>query len=142
MSAPVNRIVIVGAGHGGTQAALSLRQLGFEGEIIMIGREVEPTYERHPLSREYFAGDKPFEHLYIRPQEFWEDRRVTLKLDVWVVRVDVQRRAVGLDNGEAITFDALVWAAGGKQIPSAQSLPNEYRGPHSRSVKPPREDRT
>jgi 3-phenylpropionate/trans-cinnamate dioxygenase ferredoxin reductase subunit len=48
----------------------------------MIGRESEPPYERPPLSKEYFAGDKPFERLYIRPQEFWEDRRVTLRLGI------------------------------------------------------------
>jgi 3-phenylpropionate/trans-cinnamate dioxygenase ferredoxin reductase subunit len=116
---PVQRVVIVGAGHGGAQAALSLRQLGFEGEIIMIGRESEPPYERPPLSKEYFAGEKPFERLYIRPQAFWEDRRITLKLGVSVVRVDAQRKGVGLDNGEAISFDALIWAAGG----DARGLP-------------------
>ena len=119
MSAPVHRVVIVGAGHGGAQAALSLRQLGFEGEIIMIGRESEPPYERPPLSKEYFAGEKPFERLYIRPQEFWADRRVTLKLGASVVSVDAQRKTVGLDDGEALNFDVLVWAAGG----DARGLP-------------------
>jgi len=79
----------------------------------MIGRESEPPYERPPLSKEYFAGDKPFERLYIRPPQFWEDRHITLKLGVSVVRVDASRKTVGLDNGEDIAFDALIWAAGG-----------------------------
>ena len=39
-------IVIVGAGHGGAQAAIALRQHKFEGSILMIGRDSEPPYER------------------------------------------------------------------------------------------------
>lgn len=42
--------VIVGAGHGGAQAALALRQQGFTGSIVMVRREAEPPYERPPLS--------------------------------------------------------------------------------------------
>ncbi|WP_158250679.1 FAD-dependent oxidoreductase, partial [Novosphingobium sp. HII-3] len=48
-------VVIVGAGHGGAQCALALRQNGFEGTITVIGREPEYPYERPPLSKEYFA---------------------------------------------------------------------------------------
>ena len=54
-------IVIVGAGHGGAQAAIMLRQLKFEGSIAIVGEEPEIPYERPPLSKEFFAGEKPFE---------------------------------------------------------------------------------
>ena len=60
-------IVIVGTGHGGAQAAIALRQRGAEGRIVMIGRDTEPPYERPPLSKEYLAGDKPYERMLIRP---------------------------------------------------------------------------
>ena len=56
-------VLIVGAGHAGAQAGISLRQLGFEGSIGMIGDEKDPPYERPPLSKEYFAGDKSFERI-------------------------------------------------------------------------------
>jgi len=56
-------VVIVGAGHAGAQAAISLRQLGFEGSVAMIGDERDPPYERPPLSKEYFAGDKSFDQI-------------------------------------------------------------------------------
>src|SRR5687767_5394654 len=46
-------VVIVGAGHGGAQAAIALRQNGFEGSVLMIGREPDLPYERPPLSKEY-----------------------------------------------------------------------------------------
>ena len=71
-------VLIVGAGHAGAQAAISLRQLGFEGSIGMIGDEKDPPYERPPLSKEYFAGDKPFERILIRPAAFWEERKIDI----------------------------------------------------------------
>lgn len=106
MSAPVYRIVIVGAAHEGAQAALNLRQLGFEGEIIMIGRELGRSHRRLPLPKEYLPGD------HLMPQELRADQHITVKLGASVVRVDTQQKTVGLDNGDAINFDALIWAAG------------------------------
>ena len=70
-------VVIVGAGHGGAQCALALRQNGFEGTITVIGREPEYPYERPPLSKEYFAREKTFDRLHIRPPTFWAEKEVT-----------------------------------------------------------------
>lgn len=106
-------VVIVGAGHGGAQVALALRTNGFEGTILMIGRESEPPYERPPLSKEYLARDKEFERLYIRPPQFWVDKNVTLKLGTEVTAVDAAAHQVTLDDGSAVTYGKLVWAAGG-----------------------------
>ena len=71
-------VVIVGAGHGGAQCAIALRQNGFTGTIAMIGREPEPPYERPPLSKEYFAREKTFDRLYIRPPHFWDETTLWL----------------------------------------------------------------
>ena len=106
-------VVIVGAGHGGAQVALALRTNGFEGSILMIGRESEPPYERPPLSKEYLARDKEFERLYIRPPQFWVDKNVTLKLGTEVTAVDAAAHQVTLDDGSAVTYGKLIWAAGG-----------------------------
>lgn len=106
-------IVIVGAGHGGAQAALALRQQGFEGSIVMIGRESEPPYERPPLSKEYLAREKPFERLYIRPPQLWADKQVTLRLSTSVNAVDPAKKALTLSDGANLTYGALIWAAGG-----------------------------
>ena len=91
-----------------------LRQQGFAGTIALIGRETEPPYERPPLSKDYLAGEKPFERLYIRPITFWAERSVTLILGREVVTVDPDRRSVILDNGDAFSYTDLVWAAGGE----------------------------
>ncbi len=65
-------VVIVGAGHGGAQAAISLRQRNFLGSIAIICDEPELPYERPPLSKDYFASEKPFERIMIRPAQFWD----------------------------------------------------------------------
>ena len=106
-------VVIVGAGHGGAQVALALRTNGFEGSILMIGREIEPPYERPPLSKEYLARDKEFERLYIRPPQFWVDKDVTLKLGTEVTAVDAGTHQVTLGDGSAVSYGKLLWAAGG-----------------------------
>jgi 3-phenylpropionate/trans-cinnamate dioxygenase ferredoxin reductase component len=106
-------VIIVGAGHGGAQCAIALRQNGFAGSVTMIGREPEPPYERPPLSKEYFAREKTFERLYIRPPQFWEEKDIDLVLNTEVTAVDPKARQVSLSNGEAMQYGALVWAAGG-----------------------------
>jgi 3-phenylpropionate/trans-cinnamate dioxygenase ferredoxin reductase subunit len=106
-------IVIVGSGHGGAQAAIALRQQGFSGSILMIGRDPEPPYERPPLSKEYLAGEKPFERFLIRPPAFWEDKQVSLRPGTSVSKVDPQAKQLAVTGGEAISYGTLIWAAGG-----------------------------
>ncbi len=122
-------VIIIGAGHGGAQAAISLRQLGFEGSILMIGREPEPPYERPPLSKEYLAREKEFERLYIRPRQFWADKSVDLMLGAEVVFVDGSSRRVRLKDGAEISYGDMIWAAGGD--PRRLSCPGgDLKGVH------------
>lgn len=106
-------VVIVGAGHGGAQAAIALRQNAFEGSILMIGREPDPPYERPPLSKEYLAREKDFERLLIRPAHFWPEQRIELALGREVVAVDPAAKVLTLLDGERVRYGALIWAAGG-----------------------------
>lgn len=106
-------VVIVGAGHGGAQVAVSLRTQKFEGSIAIIGDEPELPYERPPLSKEYFAGEKEFERIQIRPAKYWDEREVTMLLGTRVVSVDPAAHIVTTDAGETIGYGKLVWATGG-----------------------------
>lgn len=106
-------VLIVGSGHGGAQAAIALRQHGFEGSIAMVSEEPDLPYERPPLSKEYLAGEKDFERLLIRPPAFWEERRIAMLLGIRVVAVDPAAHCVATAEGEAIAYGSLVWAAGG-----------------------------
>ena len=106
-------VVIVGAGHGGAQCAIALRQNGFAGSVAIIGREPEPPYERPPLSKEYFAREKTFDRLYIRPPAFWEEKQVELLLNREVVSVDPAAKQLTLSDGTRFGYGTLVWATGG-----------------------------
>lgn len=123
-------IVIVGTGHGGAQAAIALRQNGFAGSIAMIGRDSEPPYERPPLSKEYLAGEKPFERICIRPPQFWADKDIALHLRTAVVAVDAAAHEIVLSDESRIGYGQLIWAAGGD--PRRLSCPGaDLAGVHS-----------
>lgn len=106
-------VVIVGTGHAGAQAAIALRQQGFAGSILMLGRDAEPPYERPPLSKEYLAGEKPFERILIRPPQFWAERDIELKLRTNVSKINPAAKALTVSGGEAVSYGTLIWAAGG-----------------------------
>ncbi len=106
-------VVIVGAGHGGAQAAVMLRQLGFAGSIAVVGNEPELPYERPPLSKEYLAGDKSFDRILIRPESFWAERNVEMMLNTEVTAVDPAAKRLSFADGGSLEYGALIWAAGG-----------------------------
>ena len=119
-SSSVADIVIVGTGHGGAQAAIALRQQGHDDTIIMIGRDNAPPYERPPLSKEYLAGDKAFERIMIRPEKFWRDKGIELRLGSGVVEFDWMKHEVTLSDGSVIGYRKLIWSGGGdpRRLPS------------------------
>jgi 3-phenylpropionate/trans-cinnamate dioxygenase ferredoxin reductase subunit len=106
-------VLIVGAGHGGAQAALSLRQLKFAGSIALLGDELEPPYERPPLSKDYFSGEKSFERILIRPAPHWAQRQIELLPGRRVTAVDAAAHRVTLRDGTHIGYGTLIWATGG-----------------------------
>ncbi|WP_242187396.1 FAD-dependent oxidoreductase [Sphingomonas sp. CARO-RG-8B-R24-01] len=106
-------VLIVGAGHGGAQAAIALRQRKVDGTIALLGDEPELPYERPPLSKDYLAGDKPFERILIRPAAFWADRAITLLPGRTVVAVDPAAHCVTTADGATIGYRSLIWATGG-----------------------------
>ncbi len=110
-------IIIAGAGHGGAQTAIHLRQMGFTGSITLIGNEPELPYERPPLSKDYLAGDKPFERILIRPATFWADKSIDMRLGHAITDVDATGQRVTLGDGSAMTYGQLVWATGGDPRP-------------------------
>ncbi|MCP9221949.1 FAD-dependent oxidoreductase [Erythrobacter sp. LQ02-29] len=106
-------VIIVGAGHGGAATAIALRQKGFAGSIALITRENLPPYERPPLSKDYLAGDKPFERILLRPESFWADKDIALRLGEAVTDIDPLRREIALYDGTRLRYGSLVWATGG-----------------------------
>ncbi len=112
-------VLIVGGGHAGAQAAIALRMAKFAGTIAIVGEEPELPYERPPLSKEYFAGEKDFARLLLRPPHFWDERTISMRLGERVEAVDPAAHTVSTSSGATIGFGKLIWAAGGH----ARSLP-------------------
>jgi len=106
-------VVIVGAGHGGAQAAIALRQHKFGGSIAVIGDEPELPYERPPLSKEYISGNKTFDRILIRPASFWQERGVAMLLTRRVTVVEPEAHRVITGDDETIGYGQLIWATGG-----------------------------
>lgn len=92
-------VLIVGAGHGGAQCATVLRQAGFAGSVAVLGEELEPPYERPPLSKEYLSGEKTFDRLLTRPLAFWHEREIRLLAGHRVAAVDPQAHRVQCSDG-------------------------------------------
>jgi 3-phenylpropionate/trans-cinnamate dioxygenase ferredoxin reductase subunit len=123
-------VLIVGAGHAGAQTAITLRSLGFEGSIGLVGDEPELPYERPPLSKEYLSGEKPFERIQLRPASYWAEKNLILIQGHRVVSVHPAIHEVTLSNGTTLGYRNLVWAAGGD--PRSLSCPGaNLQGVHS-----------
>ncbi len=122
--------LIVGSGHGGVQAAVSLRQHGFTGSIGLVSDDRDLPYERPPLSKDYLSGAKPFERILIRPPEFWASRNIDLLLGNEVARLEANDKKVLCANGTAFGYGHLIWAAGGRPR-KMTCAGNELRGIHS-----------
>ncbi|MBN8814054.1 MAG: FAD-dependent oxidoreductase [Sphingomonas sp.] len=107
-------VLIVGAGHGGAQAAIALRQAKYAGSIAVVGDEPDLPYERPPLSKDYLSGDKTFERILIRPDAFWRERDVAMLLGQRVTAVDAAAHRVSTDTGVEVGYGAMIWATGGR----------------------------
>ena len=122
-------ILIVGAGHAGAQAAIALRQQKYLGSIAIVGDEPELPYERPPLSKEYLAGEKPFERLLLRPEKFWAERDIKMICSTRIVSVDANRKTAVADTGQAFGYSHMIWAAGA--CPRKLELPGfDLKGIH------------
>lgn len=113
-------VVIIGAGQAGVQVALSLRQKGHEGAIILIGDEAHLPYQRPPLSKAYLKGDMGRDSLTLRPADALAAQGITLRLGAKVTAIDRVGHLV-VTGGEPIPYDRLVLATGTR--PRALALP-------------------
>jgi len=109
----MSTFVIVGAGMAGGKAAETLREEGFDGRVVLIGAEPERPYERPPLSKDYLRGESERAGVYLQDDPSWyEQHEVQLRTSASVESLDVGERAVLLEGGEHIDYDALLLATG------------------------------
>ena len=107
----IRSVVIVGAGQAGFQTALSLRQEGFSGKVVLIGDEPGLPYQRPPLSKAYLFGKVGLDALRFRQEKFYGDHRIEVRHDL-VAAIDRTNRSVILGSGTSVPYDHLVLAVG------------------------------
>lgn len=107
-------VIILGAGHAGGQAAASLRQEGWQGEILLLGDEPRIPYQRPPLSKQYLAGEHGLQKVHLRPRRFYEDRGIQVRTGVRVEAIDRSARTLAASNGETLPYAKLLLATGSR----------------------------
>lgn len=107
----LRRLAIIGAGHAGSQAAISLREAGYDGGLVLLSDEPELPYHRPPLSKTYLTADvaalQP-----LRSEALYDRHAIDLRLGTRVTGIDRRGGAVVEANGAETPFDALVIATG------------------------------
>lgn len=106
--------LIIGASHAGAQAAVSLRQAGYEGSITLLGEECVAPYHRPPLSKDFLSGTRGEEDILLRPVESYAASEITLKLGVRAGAIDRDRKIVTTEDGETLTYNHLILATGAR----------------------------
>ncbi|MEB2313344.1 MAG: FAD-dependent oxidoreductase [Sorangiineae bacterium] len=119
------RVVIVGAGPAGNAAAETLRREGYAGAIMLLGAEATPPVDRPNLSKDYLAGTAPEAWMQLRDADFYRAQAIEFRAGTPVASLDVAGRAVVLESGERVPFDALVLACGAE--PVRLSIPGAER---------------
>jgi 3-phenylpropionate/trans-cinnamate dioxygenase ferredoxin reductase component len=114
MSALAGNVVILGAGQTGYWVARTLRDRGFPGEIILIGDELHPPYERPPLSKDVMRGLKSPTTTYLATFEQLAELDVTAMLGVAVIEIDRTAKTVIFEDASTLRYDTLVIATGGR----------------------------
>ncbi|MGK0741935.1 FAD-dependent oxidoreductase [Leucobacter sp. Z1108] len=109
MGTSETRVVIVGAGHGGATTASMLRQLGFDGQVVLISDERVAPYHRPPLSKQLLSSGRD---QLLFEEDFYEAQEVLLRLDSRAVRIDAEQKQVLLSDGSQLEYDQLVLATG------------------------------
>lgn len=106
--------IIIGASHAGGQVAISLRQSGWEDDIILVGEESYAPYHRPPLSKGFLSGGKDIDDILIRPLETYETADIICVRSMKAHSIHKGDRLVFLEGGETLQYDKLILATGAR----------------------------
>ena len=116
----MSQVVVIGAGQAAASAIARLRNSGFDGGITLIGAEPVPPYQRPPLSKAYLLGEMDKERLFLRPESFYADHDVDLRLSQSATGIDPAAKQVQVGD-QSIAYDNLVLCTGSepRRLPAA-----------------------
>lgn len=124
MTNTLDRVVVVGGSVAGVTAVETLRRLGFNGSVSLVGDELQLPYDRPPLSKQILTGVWGVDRITFRDDAALERLRVDLHLGTRAVALDMNSRIVELDNGQHLPFDGLIIATGivPRRLPAGHDL--------------------
>ncbi|MGX9853996.1 NAD(P)/FAD-dependent oxidoreductase [Limimaricola variabilis] len=108
----MSHVVVIGAGQAGSSLVGKLRAEGFDGRITLVGAETAPPYQRPPLSKAYLLGQMDKERLFLRPQPWYGEHGIDLRLGATATGLDLAAREVTLSDGETLGYDQLALCTG------------------------------
>ena len=123
-------VLIAGSGMAGRAAALTLRRVGWTGEIVLVGDDPEYPYDRPPLSKSVVVGTADMNKVIKPAPEVYEQEAIDLRRGVTVTGADATAKTAELSDGSTVAWDALVLATGcaPRQLPiPGLDLPGVYR---------------
>jgi NADPH-dependent 2,4-dienoyl-CoA reductase/sulfur reductase-like enzyme len=118
-------IVIAGASLAGAKAAETLRDEGFDGQIVLLGAETELPYERPPLSKGYLLGNEALDVVYVHPLDWYSEHDIDLRLGVTVTGIDRATSTVVTSDDSIVPYDKLLLTTGAS--PRRLSFPGSDR---------------
>ncbi|WP_165384174.1 NAD(P)/FAD-dependent oxidoreductase [Leucobacter triazinivorans] len=121
----MRRIVVVGASLAGVHAAEALRERDYDGELTLVSAEARLPYDRPPISKELLLGTMESEQLLLRPESWYHERGVELRLGAAARGLDPAARTIALADGSELAYDGLILATGS----TARRLPAVPDGP-------------
>lgn len=110
------QIVIVGGGAAAFAAAERLRREGYEGGLVMLSNDDSVPVDRPNLSKDYLAGTAPEAWVPLRPESFYRENDIELRLATNVTGIDVRSREVALADGRTVRYDRLLLATGAEPV--------------------------
>ena len=125
----MRHIVVIGAGQAGSSCVVKLRNGGFEGKITLIGSEPQPPYQRPPLSKAYLMGDMALERLYLRPEAFYAEQDIDLRLGATVEAIDTEAQQITVE-GAPMSYDDLVLTTGSVPFHLPEAIGGMLDGVH------------
>src|SRR6516164_3737983 len=122
--------IIVGAGFAGGNAAVTLREEGWRGRILLLGAEPGIPFGRPPLSKTYLRGEEDLTGWYVKPADWYSSHGIELRTGAVVQQLDTTGKRLTLTDGELVRYDQLVLCTGGHNrrfgVPGA-TLPGVYQ---------------
>ena len=105
-------ILIVGGGLAGASCAEGLREVGFDGSVLLVGREPHPPYERPPITKDMLRGESEADDAHLHPDDWYAEKEVELLTRTSVMKLDPAGKTATLSHKQTVSFDRALLATG------------------------------